>query len=467
MSILKYKYKAHKLINTLFYVVVFGIGFVLGFGTNKIDFNKLVSQVLMIDYVSALDIGTVGDYKITDEFIYNKFYEYQDNFLEEYPYLVCEYSSSQLTCNAYSEEYFNTLYVKSTEYSNRYGIGTTGGDNYKLYFTIMKSGYTSGPKKVPNNGPGSSSLMEMQFYRDSTTTTMYSNFDPKLITGPDSTYPKPFINLDFIKLEFNENLFKDNPDFKEVCVDKTDKFLITPVDYGENNKISTTDFIWFPHKISGFYGSAIDNDNLIGENVADEYRYYFNSKEAINEEFNEDGLQYLLTIVSYYSYENRYSYYGWSAHPFDIFYNQNNDNYYRFPYFYFENPEMYKLDGSKIVNDESLPFDDYLSYNNEKICFYIRNKFNVEIINKDLNDNDYIDITLPGGSVHINKDNSNFSSGLFTSITKFINEVSDCLDLIKDNIYNFYLSMPYLLRLFIVSTFTVLIVKFIIGMVVK
>lgn len=457
MSILKYKYKAHKLINTLFYAVVFGIGFILGFGAEKIDFNKLVSQVLMIDNAKAYTITTTSSGEVINEdFIISKFSSYISNFdVTDYEFAYYKWSGQQYwTVYAIVKENIHLATQSSSNGTLGYGSvdcnSFTGKPCY-YSFNIRTSG-SEAVKPISSGG----------------VTIQYSNFDSLSQYNTNFTYDYSTKNvLDFSKLEFNENLFKDNPDFKEVCVDKTDKFLITPVDYGENNEISTADFIWFPYKISGFYGSSIDNDNIIGKNTSDEYRFYFNSKEAINEEFTEDGLQYLLTIVSYYYYENRYSYYGWSAHPFNLFYNQNNDNYYSFPYFYFENPEMYKLDGSKIENEESLPFDDYLSYDNEEICFYIRNKFNVEILNKDLNDNDYIDLTLPGGSVHINKDTSNFSSGLFTSITKFINEVSDCLDLIKDNIYNFYLSMPYLLRLFIVSTFTVLIVKFIIGMVVK
>ena len=60
MSILKYKYKAHKFINYAFYVVVFIAGYLLGFGAEKIDFNKLVSQFLMIDNAKALEIGIIS-----------------------------------------------------------------------------------------------------------------------------------------------------------------------------------------------------------------------------------------------------------------------------------------------------------------------------------------------------------------------------------------------------------------------
>ena len=61
MKLLNLKYKMHKLVNLIFYLIIFGIGFLLGFGAEKINFNKLISQFLFIDNVSAATITTCRD----------------------------------------------------------------------------------------------------------------------------------------------------------------------------------------------------------------------------------------------------------------------------------------------------------------------------------------------------------------------------------------------------------------------
>lgn len=91
MKILNLKYKMHKLVNLVFYLIIFGIGFLLGFSAEKININKLINQFLFIDTVSAEelictesenlfnpnDLGYAGvvessqaDYKITGNEIY-------------------------------------------------------------------------------------------------------------------------------------------------------------------------------------------------------------------------------------------------------------------------------------------------------------------------------------------------------------------------------------------------------------
>ena len=70
MSILSYKYKAHKFINYAFYVVVFIVGFLLGFASDKINYNKLISQVLMIDNVQAYEFKQ-QKVTVNEEWIYN------------------------------------------------------------------------------------------------------------------------------------------------------------------------------------------------------------------------------------------------------------------------------------------------------------------------------------------------------------------------------------------------------------
>lgn len=61
MKILKLKYKMHKLVNCIFYIGIFIFGFLLGFSAEKINFNKLISQVLFIDSASAETVEECRD----------------------------------------------------------------------------------------------------------------------------------------------------------------------------------------------------------------------------------------------------------------------------------------------------------------------------------------------------------------------------------------------------------------------
>ncbi len=73
MNILKYKYKAHKLVNSVFYLIIFLVGFLMGLGVKKINFNKLISNFLMINTVHAYTIDSKNEIEFNEEFIYNAF----------------------------------------------------------------------------------------------------------------------------------------------------------------------------------------------------------------------------------------------------------------------------------------------------------------------------------------------------------------------------------------------------------
>ena len=97
MKLLKLKFKMHKLVNCIFYLIIFGIGFILGFCGNKLNFNKLVSNFLMIDSVQALTID--GD------FIYNEIILKAEDFkYSEYPYFVCDDAYGTLKCYFFTEK---------------------------------------------------------------------------------------------------------------------------------------------------------------------------------------------------------------------------------------------------------------------------------------------------------------------------------------------------------------------------
>ena len=56
MKILSLKYKMHRLVNLVFYLAIFIFGFLLGFATDKININELISNFLFIDNVNAEEL---------------------------------------------------------------------------------------------------------------------------------------------------------------------------------------------------------------------------------------------------------------------------------------------------------------------------------------------------------------------------------------------------------------------------
>lgn len=110
MKLLNLKYKMHKLVNLVFYLIIFGIGFLLGFGAEKINFNKLISEFLFIDNVSAYTIQ-VGNNTIDEQYIYDTFSTISDFNLKDYSTIECisyfdYYYRTILNCNALPTDFF-------------------------------------------------------------------------------------------------------------------------------------------------------------------------------------------------------------------------------------------------------------------------------------------------------------------------------------------------------------------------
>jgi len=127
VSIFKLKFEAHRLVNLLFYGVIFILGFVCGLGIKQIDFNKLIPKILMIENVNALTITTTVDTSngnlivFDEEYIYNEMFNNTEYSYEDYSNIICHYSyyvnSSSvggITCRA-----FNSIDdFKITDYSS-------------------------------------------------------------------------------------------------------------------------------------------------------------------------------------------------------------------------------------------------------------------------------------------------------------------------------------------------------------
>ena len=85
-NILKLKFKAHVLVNYIFYFLIFIVGFVIGTITKKVNINEIISKFLMIDNVSAAEyiasqdseyyteiIDELGTPGLTEEYAYKLF----------------------------------------------------------------------------------------------------------------------------------------------------------------------------------------------------------------------------------------------------------------------------------------------------------------------------------------------------------------------------------------------------------
>lgn len=480
MSILKYKYKAHKLVNILFYAIVFIVGFSLGFTSNKIDFSKLLSQVLMIDSVSAYEILKDDYITITEKEVVEYFETHEDFNLNEYNRISCTTSLDSLTCSAFSKD---TIFRSSVLY---------GEDPYKYYLVNYIGSYFIFNLEKNNTDNYYFQGVELKtgeygrgFYNQHGKYQSYQNFnfDSSLSVSQwnDSLNVLDFSNYT-VDLIFNENLFKDNPDFKEVCVPNNKDFAISTNNFEINENpdseyygakhYSSYEFIWFPYYPKGLVSYLYDNskDTNIWIPEADDtyfdlhpiYHYWLDEKEEIDRVWDlEDPGSFLNSL----GYTDKYSYFGWYTHPFVVSYASAGLR--QFSVFRFnENFEFYSTLENGIDYFEKLE-----EARNGNICFYIRKDFDVNLLNTDEFGDKYGDITIMGDEILNIQTSESFnnldSKGLFNKIQIFIGKIFEPCQFIGKYIYNLYTSLHPLLKLFLISVFGLIVLKKIIDMVVR
>ena len=120
MNIFSAKYKAHRLVNYIFYIIIFAFGFLIGIGAKKLDFKSIISKVFMIDTVNATTIYTYNNNTVNEDFIYNRFLDIKSDFsFDVFQYVYCgiysrnAYSSNPgLACNAFRSEFLSPNYLK-------------------------------------------------------------------------------------------------------------------------------------------------------------------------------------------------------------------------------------------------------------------------------------------------------------------------------------------------------------------
>jgi len=492
VSIFKLKFEAHRLVNLLFYGVIFILGFVCGLGIKQIDFNKLIPKILMIENVNALTITTTVDTSngnlivFDEEYIYNEMFNNTEYSYEDYSNIICHYSyyvnSSSvggITCRA-----FNSIDdFKITDYSSMNNRFTYSYPSKTLTYelTFNKSTGNILLKRVFINEIDAIQSSFAYFAgNDSTSDSsnkVYSNFN--FINGSSlDTVNKKINKLNFdeylTKLEFNENLFEKNEDFRKVCVDSNKSFAISRITTPTLNSKFDYDYIWFPYNLNnGLYRISYDSTVKSNEehySKEEAYlNYFFSSKEIINSFYSSDvpGTEFNLK-----GYTNKYSYYGWTAYPFFMYFDNDNEID-KFDIFSFDNPSKSYISSSGIIHGGAgitLDSENKVVKEELKYCFYLKKEYVVNIIQTDEYGDFFGTVDTPNGKIDIetsfNRDNFDTSTG-FSVFTKFINDISDSINVAKDIIFDFYSNMPMILRMFILAVFILLLIKIIVGMVVK
>lgn len=299
----------------------------------------------------------------------------------------------------------------------------------------------------------------------------YTNFNPSLINGISSDYDTKLNKLDFskyeVQLRFDENLFANDENFKKVCVNSNSSFSITKKHDDEVMSGSDHDFIWFPHGISGIkqfnYSTEMSNGYYEFEDPYE--NFYFSSYDNINAIWNTE---YMQDNFESKGYTDRYKYYGYTAYLFLHWYNFNDGQTYNFfPIFEVtDNVTTSHISSSGNTHGGGgtrLDGDEEIEISNE-YCFYIKNEYEVNEVILDEWGDHYVSVNTPNGPINygttINKDKTDSESFLSQPI-KFISEMSGTITFLNANIYNLYMSMPLVVRTFLITALIIFIVMLI------
>lgn len=397
----KAKYQAHRIVNIIFYIIVFFIGFYMGVMGQKVGIKSLFDKFLMIDTVYAeTDITSNFD---TD------FLPTSNNWYDE-----------SLIINIFNQvNLIGQLDLNISSYLNVYATFTASPNNQYTYI-FSTSVYTGSSNQVYTTG----SHIRVDFrYNSNNSTVAYtfdsnSNHTSKQVFNSGISYqlaatnsPSHTINypLDFsIYHSFNENLFSNNNDFKQVCVNPKNAFAISYTELYQN-KNSFGDYIWFPYNIIylnyGRYNTL--NSKMIFDEPTTDKHIFFNSSEKFDLFDTVNGLQLVdgfnATITSSYPYNTRYNYYGWSAYPFAIA-DANSDSPH-IPVYKFSTDFMtVQLSSFGIAHGGGTrTHHDLTDENNQNLsmCFYINKFYTVTELTENGTGNYEGTIPTPNGDINL------------------------------------------------------------------
>lgn len=426
--------------------------------------------------IKAYTVATYNGVTMDEKLIYNKFLEVgklkgNEFDINTYSYISCVYydnnntykNNPSLVCYA-----FNNNDVEKIGFSGDYGISIDFSTpiafysfNYEpltnTFYEYNFSTQRSGAYIVPGNGWKSSAMSK----------TGVTNFD-SLNKNDTRTYNN-VLNFEkySVDLTFNENLFENDENFKKVCIDEGKSFAITPSEGNYSADGLYDDFIWFPYGLNnGLYQIQYDSSseyfdgNIIKypEDVMREH-FYFSSYEDITSFYDTD----LPSDFENAGYTNKFSYYGYDAYNFFIVY---KDGVFRFPVFTFDNPSKLHISSNGSIHGGGglrLDGDDVIEISNE-YCFYIKNGYDVTEVNV----NEWGDfngtVDSPDGDYNFNtsyNEGESNSENFLSQPISFINSMKDTINFVNSLIYELYISLPVLLRTFIITVLILLIVMLI------
>ena len=461
------------------------------FNKNSSNYISHANFQFPVDSVgTSLDYQPIYDLYPSDleAVIYNRFLEAFPNFsLLDNSHIYCSLPDirSNIGCRALSDNVYNNLTSGSSYASWASSIDLVPpADNSSYSITLYKN-FTLSSYNISTN-------TDYYLLSWGSRDRLWTNFDltsiidnSSALSGSQKTAKKNSLNsslnstyftLNFnpLILNFNADLFENDSNFKKVCLNEGDSFTITPSQGFYSNTGFYEDFIWFPYGLNGglfkiLYdnGSEYSNGNIVlyPEESMSEH-FYFSSFLEINSFYDTD----LPSDFEQAGYTNKYSYFGYDAYKFFILYNNGT---YRYPIFIWDNPSKTTISSSGIIHGGSgrrLDFDEDLDISTD-YCFYIKNQYDVTIVQANEWGDFYGTVSSPDGdynfSTTYNIENYQISKGYFSIVNDFISQIRSTINFINTQIYNFYLSMPLIVRTFILSVLTLFIVKLIINMIVR
>ena len=489
MNIFRAKYQAHRFVNYIFYIIVFIFGFLVGIGAKKIDLKTLIPKILMIDSVSAYNITSTID----EEYIYNQFSSNADFDISVYHNIFCLYDSSSSVsryCYALSDE---AISHTQFSYSTNGNIVIKLASSYTYNINPTSGFYLNLRNNTVENLNSWSYGFSITITYSSSKNNFYFSFIPPGYS--DTSWYGGRKLLDFSSymipdLVYDENLFDNDSNFKKVCVNNYDTFSITSnqiQDYDDNNSplYHSNDFIWFKNNFQGLHTYLYDSEIDSKISYFDDsdfpygYRFYLGSVDSIQSAWNSPNSPGIELASRNYLDSNKYNYYNYTFYPFFITF---TTSYRRYQIFSFKDvfiDTSNSVGGSSVSQGSSGtvhggsgrtlgPVDNEY---NDLICFYIKNEYDVNILRtNDSGDfvGDYIalgGIDFSDSTHYYNVDNS--FNGYFSTLTNFMSRISSTVYFINSNVYNFFLSMPLIVRMFIISILVLFIVKLIINMIVR
>ena len=224
MKILSLKYKLHKLVNLVFYLIVFVLGFLLGFLGNKINFDDLLSNFLFIDNAYAYTIQSGENFEFNEEYIYNKFSENENFSLVDFPYIHCyrDISGGTKLLSCYALTTIDIYNNKSTQNSYTHMYSPNKSHTYiRVSISYNDNSVLNEEFRFSNGKPNL-----MLVHTENTKYFTYTNFNlPDLSIFPGNV-------LDFSTLDDNtgdntggDNTGNDNTENDNIDIDiKFDNF---------------------------------------------------------------------------------------------------------------------------------------------------------------------------------------------------------------------------------------------------